>query len=50
LPRTWTIVKREFLATARTRGFLIGTLFGAIMAAWILLPLFADSGGRAWSW
>jgi ABC-2 type transport system permease protein len=45
--RTWTIVKREFLATTRTKGFLLGTLFGpAIMAGWILLPaLFADSGG-----
>lgn len=47
MSRTWTIVKREFFATARTKGFLIGTLFGpAIMAGWILLPaLFADSGG-----
>jgi ABC-2 type transport system permease protein len=45
--RTWTIVKREFLATTRTKGFLLGTLFGpAIMAGWILLPaLFAESGG-----
>ena len=45
--RTWTIVKREFLATTRTKGFLLGTLFGpAIMAAWIVLPaLFADTGG-----
>ena len=45
--RTWTIVKREFLATTRTKGFLLGTLFGpAIMAGWILLPaLFTDSGG-----
>lgn len=47
MSRTWPIIKREFLATARTKGFLIGTLFGpAILAAWILLPaLFADSGG-----
>ena len=47
MSRTWTIIKREFFATARTKGFLIGTLFGpAIMAGWILLPaLFADSGG-----
>lgn len=45
--RTWTIVKREFLATTRTKGFLLGTLFGpAIMAGWIILPaLFADTGG-----
>ena len=45
--RTWTIVKREFLATTRTKGFLLGTLFGpAIMAGWIVLPaLFADTGG-----
>ena len=47
MSRTWTIVKREFLATTRTKGFILGTLFGpAILAAWILLPaLFADSGG-----
>jgi ABC-2 type transport system permease protein len=47
LSRTWTIVKREFLATTRTKGFLLGTLFGpALMAAWIVLPaLFADTGG-----
>lgn len=47
MSRTWTIVKREFLATTRTKGFLLGTLFGpAILAGWILLPaLFADSGG-----
>jgi ABC-2 type transport system permease protein len=47
LSRTWTIVKREFVATTRTKGFLFGTLFGpAILAGWILLPaLFADSGG-----
>lgn len=47
MSRTWTIVKREFLATTRTKGYLFGTLFGpAIMAAWILLPaLFADGGG-----
>jgi ABC-2 type transport system permease protein len=47
LSRTWTIVKREFLATTRTKGFLLGTLFGpAIMAGWIVLPaLFADGGG-----
>ena len=45
--RTWTIVKREFLAAVRTKGFLLGTLFGpAIFAAWIILPaVFADSGG-----
>ena len=47
MSRTWTIVKREFLATTRTKGFLLGTLFGpALMAAWIVLPaLFADTGG-----
>lgn len=47
MSRTWTIVKREFLATTRTKGYLLGTLFGpAILAGWILLPaLFADSGG-----
>lgn len=47
MSRTWTIVKREFLATARTKGFLIGTLFGpAILAGWIILPaLFAEGGG-----
>ncbi|HJR52655.1 MAG TPA: ABC transporter permease [Gemmatimonadota bacterium] len=47
MSRTWTIVKREFLATTRTKGFLLGTLFGpAIMAGWIILPaLFADTGG-----
>jgi ABC-2 type transport system permease protein len=45
--RTWTIVKREFFATTRTKGFLLGTLFGpAILASWILLPaLFAEGGG-----
>ena len=45
--RTWTIVKREFLAAVRTKGFLLGTLFGpAIFAAWILLPaVFAEGGG-----
>ena len=47
MPRTWTIARREFLATARTKGFVIGTLFGpAILAGWILLPaLFAGGGG-----
>ncbi|HYO47479.1 MAG TPA: ABC transporter permease [Gemmatimonadota bacterium] len=47
MSRTWTIVKREFLATTRTKGYLLGTLFGpAILASWILLPaLFADGGG-----
>lgn len=47
MSRTWTIVEREFLATTRTKGFLLGTLFGpAILAAWILLPaLLSDSGG-----
>ena len=41
------MVKREFRATTRTKGFVLGTLFGpAILAAWILLPaLVADSGG-----
>lgn len=48
MSRTWTVVKREFLATVRTKGFILGTLFGpAILAAWILLPaLFAEGGGR----
>ncbi|HUF89737.1 MAG TPA: ABC transporter permease [Gemmatimonadota bacterium] len=47
MSRTWTIVKREFVATTRTKGFVFGTLFGpAILAAWILLPaLFAEGGG-----
>ena len=47
MPRTWTIARREFLSTARTKGFVIGTLFGpAILAGWILLPaLFAEGGG-----
>lgn len=47
MSRTWTIVKREFVATTRTKGFVFGTLFGpAILSAWILLPaLFAEGGG-----
>jgi ABC-2 type transport system permease protein len=47
LSRTWTIVKREFLATTRTKGFLLGTLFGPALLAGsiLLLALFADRGG-----
>ncbi|HUP01473.1 MAG TPA: ABC transporter permease [Gemmatimonadota bacterium] len=44
--RTWAVVRREFAAFVRTRAYVLGTLFGPLMIALvILLPIWLLSGG-----
>lgn len=43
---TWAVVKREFLAFVRTKGFVIGTLFGPlILSLFLVLPVLFSRGG-----
>ncbi len=42
----WIVIKREFIASVRTRTFLLGTLFGPVLILGLLfLPSALDGGG-----
>ncbi|MEJ2153323.1 MAG: hypothetical protein P8Y29_10360, partial [Gemmatimonadota bacterium] len=44
--RTWAIVRREFLAFAKSKAYVIGTLFGPLMIGlFFVLPIYFLSGG-----
>lgn len=46
MSRTWAIVRREFLAFARSKAYVIGTLFGPLMiGVFFVLPIYFLSGG-----
>jgi ABC-2 type transport system permease protein len=44
--RTWAIVRREFLVFAKSKAYVIGTLFGPLMIGlFFVLPIYFLSGG-----
>ena len=46
MSRTWAIVRREFLAFAHSKAYVIGTLFGPVMIGlFFVLPIYFLSGG-----
>ncbi len=48
MSRTWAVIKREFLASVRTRTFILGTLFGPLLMIGIFVvpSLLAGRGKR----